>query len=244
MENNFQAESIIFALKSRALSATGLRLRITNLPIWFLFALFYIRLLYYLVQKSKIAEIIVIVIGFVLVAVAKDFWYPPKCMYIVAIPCFVFYSLGYRLKGFIFKLGESRINVTGCLIACLLLAILWHLSNINDCVNIYSYKFGNVFLFYINALIGCALTVFISLCLSKIKETCNILVFYGRNSIVVMSFHYYLCRIILPDFMSAIRMNEYLYSYPVQILATVLVFVIMIPLIDISNKKLKVVFGK
>ncbi len=243
-DNNFQVESIAFAFNSRALSATGLRLRITNLPIWFLFALFYIRLLYYYVHRSKIVEAIIIIIGFVLVAVAKYFWYPPKCMYIVAIPCFVFYSMGYRLKNFVFSLGEKKTTVVGCMLTCLLFVALCVLSNINDCVNIYSYKYGNVILFYINAFIGCGLTLYISLCISKIKGVSTVFAYYGRNSVVVMVFHYYLCRIILPDLMSAIGMSGYLYTYPVQVLSTIVVFAIMIPLISLSNKRLNVIFGK
>lgn len=244
IDNGFQTESVIFALKSRALSATGLRLRITNLPIWFLFALFYIRILYYFVHKNKIAEVTIALAGFVLVAVAKDFWYPPKCMYIVAIPCFVFYSAGYRLRIFVFKFGNMKPSFTGCILTVVFFGALWVLSNVNDCVNIYSYKYGNVILFYLNAFMGCFLTLYLSLIISKVKSAGAVIAYYGKNSIVVMLFHYYLCRIILPDLMSATGMSIYLYTYPVQILATILIFVIMIPFISLSNKQLKVIIGK
>lgn len=244
IDNGFQAESVIFALKSRVLSATGLRLRITNLPIWFLFALFYIRILYYFVNRNKIVEVTIVLAGLVLVAVAKDFWYPPKCMYIVAIPCFIFYSAGYRLKSFVFKLGNMKPSFIGCVSTIALFGAVWVLSNVNDCVNVYSYKYGNVILFYLNAFMGCFLTLYLSLIISKVKGAGAVAAYYGKNSIVVMLFHYYLCRILLPDLMSATGMSIYLYTYPVQMIATVAIFVIMIPLISLSNKHFKVIIGK
>ncbi len=234
--HNFQWDSIIFAVKTRLISMTGVRLRITNLPLWFMFALFFTRILYYFIHKSKPLEIITIAVGIALVAVAKYFWYPPKCMYIVGLPCVVFYSLGYRLKKHIFNLDTIEFSRRSVILSVAVIISLIITSNINDCVNVYSYKYGNFILFYLNGILGSALTVILSVWLSRVKNISKVLMYLGKNSVVIMICHYYLCRIVLPNLMAYLNLGQYLYSYFTQAIATILILVSMIPIIYIKQK--------
>ncbi len=234
--NNFQWEAVDFAIKTRLISMTGIRLRITNLPLWFMFALFFTRILYYFIYKIRALEVITIVAGVVLVTVAKEFWYPPKCMYIVALPCILFYSLGYRLKRHIFNLHTLKFNGWGITLSMLAFVSLYITSNINECVNIYSYKYGNFILFYLNGILGSALIIVLSVWLSRVKGISNVFTYFGKNSVVIMICHYYLCRIVLPNVMSYFNLGQYLYNYLTQVIATVIIMVLMIPIIYLTQK--------
>ncbi len=235
--HNFQWESVTFAIKTRLISMTGARLRITNLPLWFMFALFFIRILYYFIHKVKLLEIITVLAGILLVAVAKYFWYPPKCMYIVALPCVMFYSIGYRLKKHIFDLSSLQFNWRGLILLIVVVISLFITSNINDCVNIYSYKYGNFGLFYLNGILGSATVLLLSVWLSKVKPFSKVLVYLGKNSVVILICHYYLCRIVLPNVMQYIGIGQYLYNYLTQITASVIILVLMIPIICLIQKR-------
>ncbi len=234
--HNFQWDAVEFAIKTRLISMTGARLRITNLPLWFMFSLFFVRILYYFVHRIKALEIITIVTGVVVVAVARCFWYPPKCMYIVSLPCILFYSLGYRLKRYIFDLSALKLNGWGMALSILAFTSLYITSNINECVNIYSYKYGNFILFYLNGILGSTLVVILSVWLSRIKGISKVLTYFGKNSVVIMICHYYLCRIVLPNVFTYLNMGQYLYSYLTQVIITVIIMVLMIPIIYLTQK--------
>lgn len=242
--HDFETESVIFSVQTRLISLTGIRLRITNLPIWFLFALFYIKIMYYFIGKNKCVEMIFIIVSICLVAVAKYFWYPPKCMYIVALPCMVFYILGRKLKWYILKLDEIEFNIKNIMLFTLMAVSLYVASNVNDCVNIYSYKYGNGAMFFFNGILGSILVAVLSVWFSRTKYISKILTYYGKNSVIVMTCHYYLCRIALPKFMNMFGMSQYLYNYITQIIVLGMVLIIMVPLIFISNRYLRFVFGK
>lgn len=235
--HNFQWENVTFAIKTRLISMTGARLRITNLPLWFMFALFFIRILYYFIQKVKLLEIITVLAGILLVAVAKHFWYPPKCMYIVALPCVMFYSIGYRLKKYIFDLSSLKFNGRSFIWLIVAVISLFITSNINECVNIYSYKYGNFGLFYLNGILGSAIVLILSVWLSNVKQFSKVLVYLGKNSVVILICHYYLCRIALPNVMQYLGIGQYLYNYLTQVTASVIILVLMIPIICLIQKR-------
>ena len=242
--NSFTTDSVIFALKTRLLSATGLRLRITNLPIWFLFALFIIRLIYHFISKNKYAEIIFVATGVLLTALAPYLWYPPKCMYIVALPCLVFYSLGHRMKNYIINIDNVKFNFVNAVIILIVAVGLYFSSNYNYCINMYSYKYGNFLLFYLNGILGSGILLVLSSWLNRIEKLSVPLIYYGRSSVVILTWHYYMCRIVLPNIMSALGLGQYLYSYLTQIIVLLCVLLIMIPIEKISGRYLGFVYGK
>lgn len=243
-QNGFGMDAVMSAIKTHIISLIGVRLRLTNIPIWFLFALFFIRVSYYFIQKSKIAEILAAVSGITIIALAEYIWYPPKCMYIAAFPCMIFYILGYRLKSVIFKLDKVRIAPVNIILIILSFSVLCVTSNINNCVNMYNYDYGYILLFFANAITGSIIFLIVSVWISKLSTASSVLTYYGTNSVIVMACHYYLCRLVLPDIMKKLGISEYLYSYLTQVIVLILIMIIMLPIIWVSNRYLRAVFGK
>lgn len=134
-----------------------------NTVCWFLFALFVIKVLadIYLLIPDKFKPLIIIL--FVVLSLIPSL---PRSFYIkAALMVFPFYALGIELKSFINKL-EFRWYFIIIIVVCIPLTYL--LSNLNGRVNVFSVDFGklpnylNVFVFYLNAIIGSIAIILIS----------------------------------------------------------------------------------
>ena len=91
---------------------------------------------------------------------------------------------------------------------------------------------------------GIFVQLMLSALLTKARFVSNIFAFYGKNSVVLLVWHYYLCRILLPKAMVYLKLQDFLYSAVTQIVVTIIILVIMVPVIHFSNKHLGFVFGK
>jgi len=238
--------NIFSVLLNGIYSLIGFKFNTYNLPLWFLFVLFIIQMAYFWVNKSKILKIIVVVLGCLIVMTSKNIEYIKGCLYIIAIPCFSFYILGDTLKKYIISISE-KVNEYTCkylVISSLFLGILAFCSIKNGIVEMIKYSYGNWGLFFINALAGTYLLLVISAFLTRFKVISKSLSFLGRNSIVILVTHYYICRIILPKVMADLGLYQYLYSYITQGIVLVLVICLMVPTILFANRHLGIIFGK
>lgn len=157
----------------------------------------------------------------------------------------IFVSLGYIIKNtkvFIQEINDRKSRIIYGIIGVVLFIILL-LSNcfFGNKISMEKFIFGNVALFLVNAIIGIFMVVFISMAIGKNKILC----YYGKNSIIVLCFHYYFCRKAIPFLFGYFGIsNQILYNFLVEILLSIIVLAVMIIFIYISNRWLYFVFGK
>lgn len=244
-------DSVKEYIKSNAMALVGFDFMPKNRVLWFLFALFVIRIVYYFISKNSVVKYIaaILCVGFVILVSCGIINPISNCLYLIAIPGMAFYILGSSVKKYIFKVytlfeNTNKYNILTIFVTILLFIILIFTSHKNGNIDMTYYIYGNALMYFVNALIGCLLTLSVSLLLSKIKRISNLLVFYGQNTMVVYIFHYYICRLALPIFMGFVGLSNYLYHPITQLVALIAVMLVMIPVIIVVNRYFYFIFGK
>ena len=246
--NFIQGDNLIYFIKSRLIAFTGFKFEIPNGPIWFLFALFIIKLVHYFADKNKIVKysLAVLCVAFVFVSAADLFTLPYRCIDVIAIPGLFFYIVGSEAKELILNFD----NIVDCkklifaitFVASLIILIFAARKNGN--VDMVYHTFGNPFLYFINSFIGIFAFLILSVFLDKISFTRKVFTFYGVNSIIVLVSHMYIARRVIPILMNHIGLGEYTYNRIALLVFLTVISLIMIPVILIANKYFYFVFGK
>ena len=227
-------------------SLSGLKFTIINRPLWFLFVLFVIQVVYYLIEKSKTLKIGMLFLGLAIVMGSKYVHYPKNCLWIVAIPCLSFYIIGNIFKKCILSLPRRIKNhtVKYLVISFFLIGIFILCAIKNECVDMSSCNYGNWLMYILSAFMGTFILLIVSVMLSEKRNISNVLTFLGENSIVILVSHYYLCRIFFPRLMIYLGLQQYIYSYVTQLILLTIIVGLMIPIILFSNKYGGFVFGR
>lgn len=240
-------------LKRFGLTSVGLGKTYYNPPIWFLFALFVIKVIFTLMMNIKFKTIILYaVFG---ACVVFTFFYDnielkQNVMYIRAVLGFPFFALGFVLKDVLLSLIKSKINIAALFVsAAILFAALTITCKKNDFVNMYLYKLGSPALYFVNALLGIALAINASIIIDRIFEkrlrfVKSFFMYYGRNSIYILCTHCYITRRLFPTLFKAWGLSDYLYSYTAELTLFAVTMVLMIPIIFICGRYLFFLFGK
>lgn len=229
------------------LSFTGVKFLVSNAPLWFILALFIIRIVYYFIDKNLIVKYVttVLCIGFVF---AKGYFpdFAKNCIYVVAIPALAFYILGDLLKTQILNFDRTyEKHKKFILIFSTVLFILFVLSaHKNGSIDMKLYRYGNEALYFVNSVVGCFLCLLLSVLMAKVSCFKKILLFYGQNTIVILIAHYYITRKVFPCFMRHFDLADYLYHPITQIIMLTVTMIVMIPVILLANKYFYFLFGK
>lgn len=179
-----------------------------NLPLWFLFSLFIIKIVYTIIsqignKKIRYAIIISIMsIAFAYMFIFKDLGIYNRHLPVYAIlPSFLFYSIGYFSKNAIKKPNtilqdndrkHFRLLMGAAVIAGILLPLL---VKYNGYTEIYGCQFRRPPLLVFNGLLGTFAIITVSAFISNnqaLKRICDFFSFWGRNSIKVLVTHYIL----------------------------------------------------
>ena len=183
--------------------------------IWFLTALMIVEIASFLLSflgKYRIIPIIVMVIVGFLIAPYKESLYIPWNID-VALFLIPFFELARDLKKVLGKISSVRpwimipIGVAG-------LWVLMPLSQLNGTVNIFRCQYGNnIFLYYLNSLIGSSAIICLSIALSSLKHTA-LICWMGRNTVIPMATH----QMLLPLVVFIMGYIPY-YSHPIAVIA-------------------------
>lgn len=228
------------------LTLIGVKLEVVNLPLYFLFSLFLLQIIFYFLNKSKIAKFTALALSIVFVAITDLFVLPNQCQYIITIPCYTFYCLGNIFKNEILKLEQS-VKKNKLLFSCVLLALvlgLVLLSKENVRVDYPYYQYGNWILWLLNSSIGTISMLIFAILLDDIPLINKALIFYGKNSIFLLVGHYYLSRQLLEGIMEKAGLIDIIYKPYTQATALVAILIIMIPFCIIANRYFGFIFGK
>lgn len=194
-----------------------------NSLLWYLVCFFFVSLLFYPLSKfvkmplSSKRIVIFAVISYALLYL-KDlisiFPLPEhRLPFKIDTACvgLVFFAVGFYTKQTIIQLVDNaRLKwIIILLVVCLVMSYL------NGWTNLNSYDFGNIkLLFYPIAFIGITVCLFASVVIEKSRFAMikNILVFYGKNSLLIFGFQSLLIRLYLLLFNHVEGLNMQLYA--------------------------------
>lgn len=215
-----------------------------NVPIWFLCALFFAEIFLYFILKApkKVLPIIILIgiLGSYFIKIPIPF-----CISYL-FPISVFFSAGYLLKNKLNKLSNFisfdsfAKTLFMYILAAMLLVTLIIKYRFNSPVSMLHLTFKNIVLFYFNSFIGIFTVIFISIVI-KLKRP---FIYFGKNSIIVLCFHYYFTKYLFPFLFEILGLNEFLYNSVIEIILTFITLAIMIPIITLVNKHFYFIFGK
>ena len=242
---------ILFGIKGIYPSATNL-----NIPIWFLAALFFCKILAQPILRAKKHKNIIIPLTVVvsilmtyLLSYQKISTLPLYFNHaIMAIP---FYIFGTYLK----KINLDRINKRGIelLITVVLFFITIFLSKVSQSpseqIHPYNFSFGhNILLFYIVGIISSFFGIFLARFLSHWNF--RLLSYWGQNTLIILGVHYVMIKylkmgesIILGNVFNLTSFNVYA-MYIGNISISIIIMFLCIPIIYIINKYFPFILGK
>lgn len=151
----------------------------------------------------------------------------------IALYCTVFTMVGMLVRK---KIWSVRVKVaTSLLIALLFVPTVYaNYSFLGDTIDLYSNRLGCYPLFYLAAFCGIYLTV----CTSKIFTSSRLLVFCGRNSMIIYALQFLFLRAV-NKVLEILVVNGLLR----QLTATVVVMLLLIPAVNIVNNRFRWMTG-
>lgn len=224
--------------------------------VWFLTCLFFLELLFIAIYKiSKLSKkynfilelIFVIVlasVGIIIRLFCGDIWKVIPFSILQAVICLPFYFFGRLLSKYAMIIKLQKISCVLLFIIVFSLVIInLFLIFYNDAVNIRTLQMGNIFLFYLNAILSTCIIWFFADRIERMKSNrfLKAIESIGCNSIV------YLC--LNQAFITVIRIiaqkigidiNNYIYKTVSFLLVMSILF---ISVIIINHTKIRVFFG-
>ncbi|MBQ6380591.1 MAG: acyltransferase family protein [Clostridia bacterium] len=251
-----QAEGSMKDLMIQSLKAViGLGSTAINGPIWFLFSIMLIKLFYSFVAQIKnntlfhIILTTVIVISVAFVFLQNYFTYDNRIIFFQTIPGMMFFGIGFYCKD-VFQLVSKQYQKRKAFIiiaAVVLSGLFVFLTYLNGTVDMHRCMYAKPYLFICNALLGIAALFILSnfidnaKFLNKIKK---VLLFFGKNSIIILITHYYFTSFAYPILFKYINLQSLLYHPAVEVLLFVLTMQIMVPIIFLFNRYFGFLFGR
>ncbi len=234
------------------LSLSGIKFTVLNGPIWFIFSLFVVKIIYYFIKKNNFLKIVIgllcfLFIVFVIFEVIKidPFLH---CLYLESICGLLFFIVGSYCKPYI-KKTEKVINnhkVISAVILLILVFAIIKLAKINGHVSMANCIFGNyISLFILDSFIGTAVIIIISVLISNMKYFKSIILFFGVNSIIVLLLHDYAIKAVETVLSRFVNTADLLTNNIwFQTAVTIVVMIIISIAIPIFNRFFPFIIGK
>lgn len=214
--------------------------------VWFLLALFLIKTIFSFMYNLPLY--IKIIVNFAIVVIALllvnyNIFMPLSlrpCMF-----CLPFFELGFALKKNIMNIIKIDFKVRLLVIILLFLSIC-SLSKLNGFFHVSDGVYGNnIFLFYINGILGSFLLIFLASLFENHKL--KLLSYFGQNTLIIMIFEVYAfapIKLITRKILNVSATNQNYMSLPLAILAAIIsMFICLLPIWFI-NKYLPFCIGK
>ncbi len=241
-------------LKHMLLCAAGLD-KTYNSAVWFLFALFIIKAAFLLINQieSKVAKegvvLAISAIGIAFILTRRFFEIGERYLYLSALGCFVFYSAGYFLRDIILNLENSvQKNKIHLALAPVSLGVVVLIAQIKQMFIVHVYRYtDHPLLMLVAAVCGTYATVVLSAFIAtslKAERLKKALIFFGKNSIVILMIHYPIARKFYPYVFGLFGIKEYVNRPLAEAALFVLTTLLMIPAIYLFNKYLYYIIGK
>lgn len=216
-----------------------------DIPIWFLFCLFIVKVLFQVfnmvrhVKLKVVFLVVVLMCGIVYMYLTEYIGFIGNRYYAVyAIPpVLTYYIIGYNSKGIIkypFKCftGDNLFEKALLMLLsfCCLIAT-FVTSWINGDVGVLGCHFGNVFLFMLGSLTGSYGIIILVSFLASLKRKPRLISYFGEHSLAVQVTHFYLVDYLAPFILTSIEMISLRYDPVTEIILfglTVIICLIML----------------
>ncbi|MDO4623708.1 MAG: acyltransferase family protein [Eubacteriales bacterium] len=203
---------------------------LVNGPIWFLVVMFYLNLVFFFLLKLPRKRL-----------------YPVFCLFVLGtafltrdLPFglgYIFHGGAFFLLGYFFNpvykqqagRGRSAFSIPAIPVCAVLLSIG---CTRNSMVDLHWFQYGNFYLYYLNALLGIALTILVSIQLKKLR----LFQYLGRNSEVILCLHYPFTRILMPKIFLLLGLSEYLYHPVTESILTILILCCIACVIEVYGR--------
>ncbi|MGN0629742.1 MAG: acyltransferase family protein [Ruminococcus sp.] len=208
----------------------------TNGPLWYLPTLIWIQIImYFSCRLNKkwfplITGILMLIIGYFI-----HFKGPFRVGQVPVAA--VYFCIGMYIKPYMNTLSQGKLKFVICPAALALFAVFCYLNGFSEMAAL---NYGNNYIFYFIAAISATIGI---MTFSMIIKSNRLLEFFGKNSLTVMCTHYHFARYIIPWILQAMGKEEILTSIAVEIIFSVLLMALMIPVIILINKKIPVLTG-
>ncbi|WP_299063052.1 acyltransferase family protein [uncultured Polaribacter sp.] len=212
-----------------------------GITMWFLPAIFLSFLIFSFVRKLAaikhqiIVTLVLIGLGFLIPKVLKMHLMWSLDVSMVAL---FFYAFGFFIKDFLFK--NKAIKYEPSFLFFLFIFYIILAINFADNVDMYRSKYGNEFLFLLNASVGISFWVLFFRKLKKIK----FLTFFGKNTIPVLALHIRALTVIKLFLILFWTSKSFDFNELEKIILVILQLLIIYPVILFINKKAPILNGK
>ncbi len=226
------------ALEHKAVTA-GLILE--NLFGWFLWVLFYVSIVFWLLDRTGLLKKRWISLLIALIPAVLTQIFPIKTVvHIETLPmALLFYLAGHYIRPAVEKDAPPRAKFRSIWVAALPIIVI--ISRANSPVTMYSNTYGDLVLFFAGAALGIWCVYEISAGLGDNA----VLRWFGVNSVIVYIFHARMLNV-LHGVGKAIfpALEKANYSYPAYFYYFLIVCVLFVPIVYISNHWVAFLFGK
>lgn len=231
-------EGILFNIYTIIFSVSGY---LVNTPLWFLPCLFITDLLFLISKKyfKHDYKVLFLIILLSIIGFLYNTYIPFRMPWgiDIAFTGVVFYSAGYFFKKN-YKNTLLRTNYSFIVVLFLTHIIL---SFTNPRVDMYKLIYNNYFLFYTSAFSGILTYIYIF----KMIRPSKILMFYGRNSLSILGFHYLIISVLRYSFPPLLTyLNLHINENTLFIINIVFTLILIVPVIAVTNKYFPYVAGK
>lgn len=220
-------------------------------PLWFLTCLFSVEMIYYFIFK-KIKPFYAILICIVIITLLgwMDYKFQiPRLPWGInmALSMIFFYGLGSQSQKLLLQGGSGKrsyrlyigVSIVG-------LFLIYIVSKLNGKIEVSMRDFGNYFYFIMGGSIGIITTIAISKLLVKIFGTKNIILFVGKNTLIVFATHLIAASFIKAIFYYILKLDVNFYQQTLLLTSmfSIASIIILIPAMLFINKYLPFAVGK
>lgn len=241
----------IDVIKSDLLALAGFGFCKHNRALWFLFALFVIKIVYYFVSRHIVLKVLTMLAAGAFVFFAGGMEARKGLLFAVLLPGLFFFIFGNLLKKQVLSMPDyvKRAPVPFAAVSIAVAALFLYSVSRNLCIDMTQYIYGNPILYYLNSFLGTFVVMVLCCYLTRLNSTHfsilpNFLSSIGKNSLFVLVIHYPIARAILPALIERMGYGEYLYSYIVQIAGLAVILLLTVPISFLFNRYLYFVFGR
>ncbi|WP_075557275.1 acyltransferase family protein [Parabacteroides timonensis] len=214
--------------------------------LWFLQCLFFAELFFFFIVKIKNKVILMILLGFI---ASLSYWQSISNVWFPfaidsALSAVVFIGVGYLFKSYMNKINISKNQILSWAIIILFISLITIFYN--GQVNPRICTYGNIYLFFFNAIIGTIGWYLFSAYLFKSKfEYYSFLSYIGRNSIIYLGLNQ-LIILALYHIFNLMYNFDYFILKAVRNIAICFLTTIMLYYISIlfNKSRLKILIGK
>lgn len=215
-------------------------------PLWFLPCLFVVEFIFFICFRRGKGKLLIlsIIIMFGYLSLKLNLYVMPWSLN-TAFISIVFYSIGNLFKDKILKAVSFKI-IYRALAAVVSFIMLIFLGELNGRIDMSSNVYNNYPLFLITAVIGIFFIITLASLCQKLVLRNSFIGFFAKNTVIILAFHIAVGSVIKGFVFFLLNKNLDVFngSFLLNLVYTILSFLVLIPIISLINKYLPFIIGR